>query len=459
MDGAMRFVRGDAIAGLLITAVNLVAGVALGTTSHGMSAAQALTTYGVLTIGDGLAAQIPAVFVSVAAAFAVLLIDDPRSPSSLPGSIAREFGRTPAHVVGAGALLIALGLVPGMPAIAFVTTGAGTALVGWLLSRRPTVDDRAPVQLGAAPRLEVRVGQDLSRCLGGPERVSWLADEAARSAADAVRWPPPAVVHPSTAATGPDSWHLDLDGAPAASGVLDPSTPIATADAFAADLRGAVAGLLPELADVQTTADLLDALAETHPALAREALAGPLSLPTLTRLLSSLMADGLAAGDLRTVLDAVLSVPGSRASRPDFEETAEAIRPRFQRQITALALEGRASDVVEAFTLDENLLFGFEDLVTPTGRAASGGPARRLIREAPPTLRRDVQQAALKSLGRSTLPRPILFTPPPIRRLVRDALGARWQHVVVLCAGDLDPAVAVEPAGALTIPSDPTEAI
>ena len=166
LDGAMRFVRGDAVAALFITGVNLLGGLAVGGASHGMAADEALRTYGLLTIGDGIAAQLPAVLISVAAGLAVTRVDDPAAPTSLPHAVAHQLGRTPANVVGAGGVLTALGLVPGLPTAPFVVTGTATVLLGWALSRRLEERARPGVPLGPAPRLKLRLGPDLVRCLG-----------------------------------------------------------------------------------------------------------------------------------------------------------------------------------------------------------------------------------------------------------------------------------------------------
>jgi type III secretion protein V len=121
MDGAIRFVKGDAIAGLAITAINLAGGVAIGMARMGLSLGEALELFGRLTIGDGLLAQIPALLVSLAAGVLVSRVDD--------GSPHRTGLRwlDPAMLLVPATLLLLLALVPGMPSLAFATTA--TALV------------------------------------------------------------------------------------------------------------------------------------------------------------------------------------------------------------------------------------------------------------------------------------------------------------------------------------------
>jgi type III secretion protein V len=146
MDGAARFVKGDAVAGLAITAINLCGGVAIGATRHGMPVGESLELYGRLTIGDGLLAQIPALLVSLAAGVLVTRVD--RATPSAPLAWLE-----PAMLVVPAALLAGLAAVPGMPALAFVTTSIGLVCAGlWLASRRGGGPVSEP-----APRIVVRV--------------------------------------------------------------------------------------------------------------------------------------------------------------------------------------------------------------------------------------------------------------------------------------------------------------
>lgn len=459
LDGAMRFVRGDAVAALVITAVNLVGGIAVGSLTQQMSASEALRTYGLLTIGDGLAAQIPAVLLSVAAGLAVTRVDDPGAPGALPETAARQLGRRPTHIVGAGGLLLALGLIPGMPAVPFIAMGVGTVLVGWQLSRQVGADagDPAAPWLSVGARLELRLGPDLLKSLGGLPSAATIADDACRRACDPARWPPPAVTPVPGPELGPDAWQLDLDGAAVARGVLDPSTPRASATALTAELCRSIVGVLPELVDLQAVSDLLDALSESHPALVREALDGPLNLPGLTRLVSLCLADRLPAGDLRALLDAVLSVERSAGGGVEgAPRIAEAIRSRFRRHLSALALEDRPGQTVPGFTLDPSLLAEFEEHAQhpkpQPPRPSRGHNPLAVAVAAPIALCDALARACEAHLTAAPTPRPVLFVPTPLRAIVTGALRPRWRHVLVLAPHDLAPTVTVEPAGELTDP-------
>ncbi len=120
LDGASKFVKGDAVAGLLIALLNLVVGIAVGVLMHGMSLSAAFETYTILTVGDGLTTQIPAVIISIAAA---ILLSRGGARGSADTDLLRQFGRYPAALVTVGVLMVLFGIVPGLPFIPFVTAG------------------------------------------------------------------------------------------------------------------------------------------------------------------------------------------------------------------------------------------------------------------------------------------------------------------------------------------------
>ena len=138
MDGASKFVRGDAIAGMLVLVINLVGGLAIGIFQHGLAVAEAFQRYALLTIGDGLVAQIPSLLMSTAAAIIVTRINDEGEMSDQVGS---QLLASPRVLYTAAGIMLVLGLVPGMPTLAFLSFAAVLAYAGWRLQQR-VVDDR-----------------------------------------------------------------------------------------------------------------------------------------------------------------------------------------------------------------------------------------------------------------------------------------------------------------------------
>jgi flagellar biosynthesis protein FlhA len=147
MDGASKFVRGDAVAGILIVLINLFGGLAIGTIQHGLGFGEALRSYALLTVGDGLVAQIPALLLSVATAVLVTRIS--RS-SDMSEQVAAQVLSQPRALGVAAAIIAVMGVIPGMPNVAFLLMAALCAGGALLLGRRR--DARALAELtGAAP--------------------------------------------------------------------------------------------------------------------------------------------------------------------------------------------------------------------------------------------------------------------------------------------------------------------
>ena len=129
LDGASKFVKGDAIAGLLITLLNFVMGLVIGTTLHGMPLSQAFETYSILTVGDGLVSQIPAVIISIASA---LLLARGGATGSTDTALVAQLGRYPPALATVGVLMALFALVPGLPFLPFIIGAAillGTAML------------------------------------------------------------------------------------------------------------------------------------------------------------------------------------------------------------------------------------------------------------------------------------------------------------------------------------------
>ncbi|MBD7924349.1 flagellar biosynthesis protein FlhA [Xanthomonas sp. CFBP 8703] len=150
MDGASKFIRGDAIAGILILFINLIGGMAVGVLQHGMPVAQAASTYTLLSIGDGLVAQLPALLVS--SAVAMLVTRASRSQDMGASMMGQVFGQHKALAVAA-AIMGLVGLVPGMPNVAFLTLALILGLLAWKMWKRSLLPEEAkpdPAQQAAS---------------------------------------------------------------------------------------------------------------------------------------------------------------------------------------------------------------------------------------------------------------------------------------------------------------------
>ncbi|MBB3193670.1 type III secretion system export apparatus subunit SctV [Roseateles terrae] len=138
MDGAMKFVKGDAIAGLIITLVNILAGIVVGIMYHGMTAGEAANRFAVLSIGDAMVSQIPSLFICVAAGVLITRVADEhqKKPLSLGQEIVAQMTANVRAMYLAAGLVVAFAAVPGFPAVQFLMLGAGLAAAGRYLSRQ-----------------------------------------------------------------------------------------------------------------------------------------------------------------------------------------------------------------------------------------------------------------------------------------------------------------------------------
>jgi flagellar biosynthesis protein FlhA len=151
MDGASRFTQRDAIASILITGINIIAGFLIGVLQHGMDLKRALQTYTVLTIGDGLVTVIPALMISVCGG---LIVTRTSSDSKLGADVRVQLFNKPQPLLLAAGVLGALALFPGLPKIPFIVLAAGAGYAGWTLRKLETKKSLVPVQTKQAKAAE-----------------------------------------------------------------------------------------------------------------------------------------------------------------------------------------------------------------------------------------------------------------------------------------------------------------
>jgi len=143
MDGASKFVKGDAIAGILILVINLLGGVAIGMLQNGLSITDALSKYGILTIGDGLVSQIPALLMAVSTG---MIVTRSGAETEIGASATTQLTQSRNALMIAGVAAIAMGFIPGMPIVPFLLIGAGLLFTGWRLTRQTKQQEEAAAQ-------------------------------------------------------------------------------------------------------------------------------------------------------------------------------------------------------------------------------------------------------------------------------------------------------------------------
>jgi flagellar biosynthesis protein FlhA len=193
MDGGSKFVKGDAIAGIVITVINLIGGFAIGMLQRGMAPGEALETYSLLTVGDGLVTQIPALLMSVSTG---LIVTRATTQGDMGSDAAKQLGRHKPALMISGAAAIALALVPGMPKLPFILVGAAVLLLAQRVSADPDEDLAAlssekavvpPVNPDTPEALRAQMRVDPLEVVLAPDLVDLVDSAAGGDLLDRVR--------------------------------------------------------------------------------------------------------------------------------------------------------------------------------------------------------------------------------------------------------------------------------
>lgn len=201
MDGAMKFVKGDAVAGLIITLVNIVAGIAIGVAYHEMTVSDAANRFSILSVGDAMVSQIPSLLLSVAAGVMITRVTDESNPKarSLGEEIGSQLSKAPRALYFASVLLIGFAAVPGFPVIPFLALSTLLGICGWRLSKRDRLNEsqtgdsvwsmrrsgsksEAPAILKRAPQFTCPLGVRIA-----PDLVSVLSTQTLATSFEAER--------------------------------------------------------------------------------------------------------------------------------------------------------------------------------------------------------------------------------------------------------------------------------
>ncbi len=434
LAGAMKFVKGDAVAGLVIIVVNISAGLAIGVLQRGMSLAEAASTYALLTIGDGLVSQIPALLTATAAGIAVTRVAAEGSPH-LAHQIADQLLARPRALAIAAALLVVLALVPGLPLLPFLAV-AGLLSGLAFFARREARAARFAEASAAAPSspsipapLSLRVGSGAAAGFGesGLERLGVLWSERAEAI-----WRRTGVMVPrrlvSVVEGVGDEIVVLLDEIPAWRGEVSEGVE------GAVEVLGAcVEANLEGFVGLQEVQRMLDGLREEVPADVEAVVPRLLTLSELSVVLRGLVQEGVPVRQLRAILGA-LAQHAPRTKAP--EALIEVAREALKRAIThAAAPEGGR---LEVFLVDREI----EEMVRSSVREGPRGPYLSLS----PELSRQIEAAA-GPLG----PGSVVLTAPDVRRHLRAILARRQPSVRVLSHAELSEGLLLEPQGKLTV--------
>jgi flagellar biosynthesis protein FlhA len=504
MDGAAKFVRGDAVAGLIITAINLVGGFIIGMAQQGLSAGEAAATYSALTVGDGLISQIPALIVSTAAG---ILVTYSASSTGVGAALVSQLTARPQAMWLATAAIAGLGIMPGLPFLPFALLATGTATIAWRTQRQAAQAATSTAATGSTgptaaasggattpltdlmqvEPLEVELGYALIPLVDEtqqgdlPQRIAILRRQAALELGVLV---PPARIRDNLQLAPTEyavrlrgvrvaggevmpRYLLALDagaGAPPLEGIrtTDPTyglpatwiTPDRRLEAeasgysvveaptvVATHLMATVRRHAGELLSRQDVRELVDGLRETHPALVDDLIPSRLSLGTLHRVLQRLLREGLPVRDLVTILEALSdAAEGSK----DPEQLTEHVRRALSRLVAQRFAD--PDGTVRGITVGPRLEAALMVLFTP--RSGEGGGA----------LEPDQLTALLRGLntlatrGRRDGRLPPLITPPALRVGIRRLIEPILPDVPVLSLGELPPQTPVQSTALWEVP-------
>ena len=450
MDGAMKFVKGDVIASLVITVVNILGGLAIGVGQKGMPAVDALKRYGLLTIGDGLVSQIPALVLSTAAGVLVTRVasEDPDTP--LGEELASQlFGMPKALKVASGFILL-LAIVPGLPAVPFLVLSALLFIVARtrtkqleLAERRAATEPQRPVTTGKRETSfvpvvvpwSIEVSEDLAAVLDDAPDAPGLRSEALALrdvlfAELGIPLPAPRV----RVVAGLPAKHAVVSLFEVPTRVLpiaDEATAVKTVREATASLLRARGGDFLGLAETQR---LLDELEQFAPATVRNVVPKPVSLPLLTDVLRRLVEERVSIRDLRAILEALASLA---ATEKDPLTLTELVRAQLRRAMTFKLTRGATQ--LGVVLVDATI----EDTVR---RAIQRTPAGAFL-TLPPAAARDVIASFRRAAGEATAQGgpPVVLTQPDIRRFVRKLIEADLPDATVVSFAELLPEVTLRP--------------
>ncbi|MDZ4856432.1 MAG: flagellar biosynthesis protein FlhA [Nitrospirota bacterium] len=489
MDGASKFVRGDAVAAVIIVFVNILGGLTIGVLQQGMSPGLAAETYTLLTVGEGLVAQIPALIVSTAAG---IIVTRAASDGDLGSDIMRQVLVSPKAVGTTAGILLTLGLIPGLPHLAFLGLGAAAAWLAYRLSQKGDQAPAAPLPATAATAeeaaphvapfdlMEVQVGYGLIGLVEGThgtallERIKGLRKQFAETMGfllppihirDNLQLRPNeyAVMLKGVELSKSDvlpSHVLAIDPGTAQRGVIqgvaakEPAfglpalwvpesareqaqlagyTVVDATSAIATHLSEIIKRHGHELLGRQEVQALLDETAKVHPRLVEELIPTLLPLGTVVRILGNLLREGIPIRDLRSILEAI----ADRATMTkDPELLTEMARQALSRTITR---QHQAPDgTLPVIMLDPRLDRSLNEQVAalPQGGMLNldPGTSQRLLTA--------LKQAAERVAARGQ--QPVLLCSPALRRHIRRLTDRILHSVPVLGLNEIDAMVQLQ---------------
>ena len=498
MDGAAKFVRGDAIAGLLITFINIIGGMIIGVAQKGISFSQAADTYTRLTVGDGLVTQIPALIVSTAAG---LMVTKAGIRGATDKALFRQLGGQPRALALCSILLGALALLPGIPMLPFLFLTAVTGGTAWHITKREAQKKEADRQqiedtietastaeepISAALRIDylrLELGYGLLSLISAPREGQRLTDQIKalrRQLAADIGFVMPSVRIQDNMQLPANTYLIRVKEIESGRGdlrpnmllVMDPRgeditlagektkeptfglpalwidesnreealfrgyTVVEVATVITTHLTEVIKDNMAELLSYAETQKLLDELDKEHQKLIGEMVPNQISLGGVQRVLQNLLAERVSIRDLPTILEGISEACGQSRN---VAMITEHVRSRLARQISNMSTNEQG--YIPLVTLSPEWEQTFAESVVGTGedRQLSLPPSR--LQEFIAALRNTFERQAM--MGET----PVLLTSPAIRPFVRSIVERFRPMTVVMSQNEVHPKARIKTVG------------
>ena len=495
MDGAAKFVRGDAIAGILITFINIIGGMIIGMVQQDLTMSQAAASYTLLTVGDGLVTQIPALVVSTAAG---LLVSKAGIDGTTDKAVFGQLGRHPRAFGLSSAMLVALALLPGIPMIPFLLLAAGSGALAWRLTLRPTEESpEAPADAAAAPappaeepistalaidQIRLELGYALLTLINDQQghRLSEQIKTLRRQIASDMGFVTPSVRIQDDMQLAANGYVIRVKDIEAGSGevkpgmlmVMDPRgekitiageetteptfglpamwvpeanreeaafrgyTVVDAPTVITTHLTEVIKEHMSELLSYSETQKLLDELDQDHQKLVADLVPSKIAVSGIQRVLQNLLSERVSIRDLPTVLEGISEAVGFTQN---ITLVSEHVRSRLARQLCS-ANTG-ADGVIQLVTLSPDWEQAFADAVVGTGDERQLSMAPSKLQEFITVVRQTFERHAM--MGEL----PVLLSSPGIRPFVRSIVERFRPTTVVMSQNEIHPKAKIRTVG------------
>jgi len=494
MDGATKFVRGDAIAGIVIVIINILGGIIIGMLQNGMPFADALKTYTILTIGDGLVAQIPALVISSAAG---IVVTQSGADKSVGKQLSEQLAFQPMALLTSAGIIFVFGLVPGMPHLAFLTMASVMAGIGWvslrfkaeevkeeevpapageevsaeallpmdiiefevgygliplvdtsqggeLLSRIKAMRKTVASELGiVVPPIHVRDNLELKPneyrlLLKGIEiaRAEAIADRLMVLNPEKVDIDIPGIPVKEPAFSLPGLWIKKADGERAQVAgltVVDAATVVAT------HLTESIKGNAHDLLGRQELQSILDSVSRTHPKVIEDLIPGTMPAGIVLRVLRNLLKEKVSIKNILTILETLADF-GHMTKDPDI--LTEYVRQALMRTISTPYIQG---NTISVLALDPNIDGMISNSIQHTEHGSYLALDPEKSQKILMTLNKEVNNVGKQGIV------PILLTSPISRAYVKRLSERYMPDLVVLSHNEIPPDVTIKNLGLVRI--------